>query len=137
MPRAMQAKEARDMNRMIILGVSLSLVRMAWFNSDRTLAKTMNKWLETYRTKIALKAVAWVPSCVRLTTLMPICLIMQSSEISPSSYCGSSKCCDVATNTSISTDGSQKCISPKRHKNQKYRGKCRSWTQLGTFLRQK
>jgi hypothetical protein len=59
MPRALQAKEAREMDKKAVLGKnrqSLCLRQhlISLFHS----ARSFEKWLQVYRTKVALRAVA-------------------------------------------------------------------------------
>lgn len=58
MPRALQAKQAREIDRKATL-CELSLYhRLFWFSLTLITAKHMAQWVESHRTKMALKAVA-------------------------------------------------------------------------------
>jgi protein SFI1 len=57
MPRVLQLKEARELDRKTTLGKGIFLPSLT-IQLTRYSAKAVDKWVQTYRTKIALKAVA-------------------------------------------------------------------------------
>ena len=56
MPKALQAKTAREIDQKAVLCRSMSAD--LWPFSHHLQAKTFNKWMQAYKTKIDLKAVA-------------------------------------------------------------------------------
>ena len=61
MPRALQAKQARDVDRRAVLCTSTPrLAALPRFpsNSCHPTARALEKWLQVYRTKVDLRAVA-------------------------------------------------------------------------------
>jgi hypothetical protein len=60
MPRALQAKGAREMDSKAVLSKCRTVVNLAPTDIITCLAKILDRWVQAYRTKIALKAVASV-----------------------------------------------------------------------------
>jgi protein SFI1 len=58
MPRALQAKEAREMHRKAFLGIIIQSTTTPL--ADYSTAKAFEKWTQAYKTKLELKAVAYV-----------------------------------------------------------------------------
>ena len=84
MPQALQYKAAREMHNISVL--SKDSKRYATFDRlaeyDDNLAKALEKWTQAYKTKMALKAVAWVlPSLHYLLHCAKI--ISQSGKVPP------------------------------------------------------
>jgi protein SFI1 len=61
MPGALQAKAARDLHKENVMSEqSFTGVAKCIYSSNLSLGKAFDKWLQVYRTKVALKAVAYV-----------------------------------------------------------------------------